>query len=159
MFLAVARFAYARNLDAKDSVYAKQARCYASPDEPDSDGDGLLDNEERALGTSPHRNDTDGDGLWDSTETRLELNPCAKDSRGDGVNDGQRDSDKDGFVNLDEQNRGFDPGSAKSSPAITIPVTEYQSLNNGAVQWDSFQIQGTDKNRVAHRHGHRRKSR
>lgn len=157
-FFTMARFAYGRNLDARDKAYARQVRRYANPNEPDSDGDGLLDNEERALGTNPRRKDTDGDGLWDSTEIRLGLNPCAKDSQGDGINDGKRDSDKDGFVNLDEQNRGYDPGSANSSPAVTIPTTEYRSLNNGAVQWDSFQIQGSSGGRIKRSHGHRRKS-
>lgn len=157
-FFTMTRFAYERNLDAKDKAYAMQVRRYANPNEPDSDGDGLLDNEERALGTNPRRKDTDGDGLWDSTEIRLGLNPCAKDSQGDGINDGQRDSDKDGFLNLDEQNRGYDPGSTNSSPAVPISITEYQSLNNGAVQWDSFQIQGSSGGRIKRSHGHRRKS-
>lgn len=157
-FFAMARFAYERNLDAHDKAYAMQVRRYANPNEPDFDGDGLLDNEERALGTNPRRKDTDGDGLWDSTEIRLGLNPCAKDSQGDGINDGQRDSDKDGFVNLDEQNRGYDPGSANSSPAVPIPITEYQSLDNGAVQWDSFQIQGPGQSRITRSYGHHRKA-
>lgn len=157
-FFTMARFAYERNLDAKDKAYAMQVRRYANPSEPDSDGDGLLDNEERVLGTNPRQKDTDGDGLWDSTEIRLGLNPCAKDSQGDGINDGQRDSDKDGFSNLDEQNRGYDPGSSNSSPAVTSPITEYQSLDNGAVQWDSFQIQGSSGGRIKRNHGHRRKS-
>ena len=157
-FFTIARFAYARNLNVHDKTYAIQVRHYANPNEPDSDGDGLLDNEERALGTNPRRKDSDGDGLWDSTEIRLELNPCTKDSKDDGTNDGQRDSDGDGFLNLNEQNRGYDPGSSNSSPAATIPITEYQSLNNGAVQWDSFQIQGSSGGRVKRNHGNRRKS-
>ena len=158
-FFTMARFAYERNLDAKDKAYAMQVRRYANPNEPDSDGDGLLDSEERTLGTNPDRKDTDGDGLWDSTEIRLGLNPCAKDSKGDGINDGQRDSDGDGFSNLDEQNRGYDPGSSNSSPAVSIPITEYQSLDNGAVQWDSVQIQGPGKGKyygyVRHSHARR----
>lgn len=157
-FFTMARFTYDQNLDAKDKAYAMQIRGYANPDEPDSDGDGLLDNEERALGTNPRRQDTDGDGLWDSTEIRLGLDPRAKDSKGDGISDGQRDSDKDGFCNLDEQNRGYDPGSKNSSPAVAIPITEYQSLNDGAVQWDSFQIQRASGGRIERSHGHRRKS-
>lgn len=157
-FFTTVRFSYERNLDAHDKDYAMQVRRYANPAEPDSDGDGLLDNEERLLGTNPYLKDTDGDGLWDSTEIRLGLNPCAKDSKGDGINDSQRDGDGDGFSNLDEQNRGCDPGSLSSSPAVPLPITEYRSLNNGTVQWDSFQIQGGGQIRITHRHGRHRKS-
>ena len=41
----------------------------------DTDGDGLSDDEERALGTDPLKADTDGDGYSDATEVRSGYNP------------------------------------------------------------------------------------
>ena len=38
---------------------------------PDTDGDGLKDEEELLLGTDPHNWDTDGDGLSDGDEARI----------------------------------------------------------------------------------------
>lgn len=37
----------------------------------DSDGDGLTDDEEIALGTNPYSPDTDGDGILDSIEKQV----------------------------------------------------------------------------------------
>ena len=42
----------------------------AGPSDIDSDGDGLMDREEAALGTDPFNPDTDGDGLGDGDEVR-----------------------------------------------------------------------------------------
>lgn len=56
----------------------------------DSDGDGLLDDEERQLGTDPNKADTDGDGLTDYQEVRLyHTNPLNPDTDGDGLTDGE----------------------------------------------------------------------
>ena len=41
----------------------------------DSDGDGLTDELEMAIGTNPHNSDTDGDGLTDSQEVAVGTNP------------------------------------------------------------------------------------
>lgn len=41
----------------------------------DSDGDGLTDELEKAIGTNPHNSDTDGDGLSDSQEVAVGTNP------------------------------------------------------------------------------------
>ncbi len=55
----------------------------------DSDGDGLPDWLELALGTSSSLKDTDGDGLWDGDEYYLyRTDPKASDSNGDGISDG-----------------------------------------------------------------------
>lgn len=54
----------------------------------DSDNDGLLDNEEEALGTDPKNPDSDGDGLSDSEEVKkYSTNPLNPDTDGDGLND------------------------------------------------------------------------
>lgn len=55
----------------------------------DSDGDGLLDSEEAALGTDPFNPDTDGDGLSDGEEVRIyKTDPLNPDSDYDGLKDG-----------------------------------------------------------------------
>lgn len=102
----------------------------AEPDEgsaggPDSDNDGLTDNEESVLGTSPDKADTDGDGLSDGAEVRhVSTDPKNADSDGDNYSDGDElyagydplaagerleDSDGDGLADLYETLYGYDP--------------------------------------------------
>lgn len=57
------------------------------PVSTDSDGDGIIDVEEAAIGTDPNKADTDGDGLNDGEERTLSTNPLLADSDGDGLND------------------------------------------------------------------------
>ncbi|MCF8038225.1 MAG: fibronectin type III domain-containing protein [Desulfohalobiaceae bacterium] len=66
---------------------------------PDTDGDGLTDNEETdTYGTDPNNPDTDGDGLSDFEEvSTYSTDPLQADSDGDGVSDG------------DEVSQGSDP--------------------------------------------------
>jgi len=54
----------------------------------DSDGDGLSDAEETALGTNPYNPDTDGDGLSDGAEVANNTDPLNPDSDNDGLSDG-----------------------------------------------------------------------
>jgi large repetitive protein len=88
---------------------AQAAACLAS----DSDGDGLTNAEEDALGTDRNQVDTDGDGINDDVEAGTDLdNPV--DTDGDGIIDalesGNDDSDNDGLVNsadTDSDNDGI----------------------------------------------------
>ncbi len=64
----------------------------------DSDGDGLTDDEERALGTDPHNPDTDGDGIGDGDEVHIY-----------GTNPLKSDTDGDGFSDFQEIKKGYDP--------------------------------------------------
>lgn len=73
--------------------------------DPNSDGDGLTDSEEAALGTNPNNPDSDGDGLTDGFEVNLAgTNPLAADSDDDDLNDGDDsapldpDRDADGVL-------------------------------------------------------------
>lgn len=55
----------------------------------DSDGDGLSDEEEAKLGTDPNNPDTDGDGLLDGEEVnKYETDPLDKDTDKGGIMDG-----------------------------------------------------------------------
>jgi Cysteine-rich secretory protein family/Bacterial TSP3 repeat len=55
----------------------------------DSDADGILDKDEKALGTNPKNSDTDQDGVGDYQEINIYgTNPLNPDSDGDGMNDG-----------------------------------------------------------------------
>jgi subtilase family serine protease/subtilisin-like proprotein convertase family protein len=70
---------------------------------PDSDGDGLLDGYEIQVGSLPNSKDGDGDGLRDDLELLAGTNPLRPDSDGDGLSDGEEvfhldifDQDSDG---------------------------------------------------------------
>ena len=100
---------------------------------PDSDGDGLSDDQENAFGTDPSRPDSDSDGLNDGVEIRMGLKPqnepankniisgCAatNDQDNDGLNDCEErvigtdacisDTDGDGIPDIVEQNGGTNP--------------------------------------------------
>jgi hypothetical protein len=55
---------------------------------PDTDGDGICDVQEAALGTDPNNADSDGDGIPDGDEVRGGTDPNDADSDGDGIPDG-----------------------------------------------------------------------
>lgn len=86
----------------------------ATEEETDSDADGILNTEEKELGTDPYsadtdadglndyyeinesktdplKADTDADGIYDGDELDLGLNPLKSDSKGDGIKDGDRE--------------------------------------------------------------------
>lgn len=87
---------------------------YLTPDNPDLDGDGLLNDEEKQIGTDPLNPDTDGDKLRDGAEVHTyKTNPLNKDTDGDGLTDGEevltyltnplkKDTDGDGLTDGDE---------------------------------------------------------
>lgn len=76
----------------------------------DSDGDGLTDEWENAMGLDPYAKDTDRDGLTDYAEVYLTLtNPLEADTDGDGLIDGEDDMDGDGLTNREELDMGTDP--------------------------------------------------
>ncbi len=52
-----------------------------NPADPDSDGDGLTDSEEAALGTDPNNPDSDGDGATDGEEVTAGTNPNDPNSK------------------------------------------------------------------------------
>ncbi|HLO28287.1 MAG TPA: hypothetical protein VK249_04080 [Anaerolineales bacterium] len=87
----------------------------------DSDGDGLTNDREAALGTDPLKPDTDGDKLADGDEVNTRLtDPLKADTDGDGLQDGDEiltyqtdplkpDTDGDGLADGLEITGGTDP--------------------------------------------------
>jgi len=87
-------------------------------DNPDLDGDGILNTDEAVLGTDPTNPDTDGDGVNDGTEVTNgtdPLDPC-------DPNDTACDDDSDGLTNGDEATNGTDPAN---------PDTDGDGFNDG----------------------------
>ena len=66
-----------------DPLYPDDANCTEATDREDTDGDGLLNCEERFIGTSLQLNDTDADGYSDDLEYHNGTNPVIADSQGD----------------------------------------------------------------------------
>jgi hypothetical protein len=64
-------------------LYPDDADCTQSTDRADDDGDGLLNCEERFIGTSYQLADTDGDGYSDDVEYHNGTNPVIPDNLGD----------------------------------------------------------------------------
>ncbi len=69
----------------------------------DTDGDGLTDADELALGTNPAQADTDGDGYTDAQELQAGYDPQGP---------GKLDGDRDGLADADEGLLGTDPRNA-----------------------------------------------
>lgn len=104
----------------------------SDPAKSDTDGDGIPDGEENALGTHPALSDSDADGLSDFLEVyTYHTNPLLADSDGDGLSDGVEvryglpplddgttnpaaapngDWDNDGLSNEQEVQQGLNPG-------------------------------------------------
>jgi len=64
-------------------LYPDDANCAEATDREDTDGDGLLNCEERFIGTSLQLNDSDTDGFSDDLEYHNGTNPVIVDNRGD----------------------------------------------------------------------------
>jgi hypothetical protein len=89
----------------------------------DTDQDGLCDIVEtntgiyvgpQDAGTDPNNPDTDGDDMFDGWEVTYGLDPLDD-------NDASVDLDGDGFTNLQEYQRGTDPGDPDSHPPRAMP--------------------------------------
>jgi hypothetical protein len=117
----------------------------ADPTKPDTDGDGLGDDDEDADRdgqrdcdeTSPLYVDTDHDYLWDGVETAQgarteELNP---DTDGDGLLDGEEDTDYDGALDATET----DPSAPDSDQDGLGDFTEHRLVDFSGYEFDEDQ--------------------
>ena len=99
----------------------------------DSDDDSVIDGDETQIhGTDPNANDTDGDGILDDTEIAIGWNPLSDDIDNDGLTDAEEsglgtnpllaDTDMDGISDGEEIASGTDPlivdNGTKSVPAM-----------------------------------------
>lgn len=79
----------------------------------DTDRDGLLDGEERAIGTNPISSDTDGDGMndgWEQQHANDGFDPTVDNATDDNPdNDPDADPDGDGLTNQQEATAGTSP--------------------------------------------------
>jgi len=91
------------------------------PSAVDTDGDGLTDLEEAALGTGPNDTDSDDDGMPDGWEVDNGLDPLSDDS-GD-------DDDGDGISNIDEYGLGSHPNDDDSDDDGLTDGEEYNDLD------------------------------
>ena len=80
--------------------------------EVDTDGDGISDADEAALGLDPNNPDTDGDGIDDGAELQLGLDPLNPDTDDDGIADGAEaePNDAPGVDDGNHSQRGRGPG-------------------------------------------------
>jgi len=115
---------------------------------PDTDGDGLNDAEEAALGTDPALVDSDGDGLEDGEEVfDRGTDPALDDSDGDGLLDSEEvaagtdplrpDSDGDGLLDGDEVD-GTGPLTSPTNPL------DHDSDDDGLSDGREANVHGTD---------------
>jgi len=106
-------------------AYASNQNALFAPDGPaaDSDGDGLLDTEEAALGLDPTRPDTDEDGYRDGVEyfTPGILNPTEFDP---GCTEGDVDTDGDGLRDCEEKSVGTLVYKPDSDDDLILDLTE-----------------------------------
>jgi len=85
-----------------DSVSVKKATQLVYNRYTDSDNDGLLDSQEKILGTNPHQRDSDHDKVSDAIEIGLDIN-SPLDSDHDGTIDAlDNDDDNDGVLTKNE---------------------------------------------------------
>jgi hypothetical protein len=108
----------------------------------DSDGDGLADDVEIALGYDPNNQDSNGNGkadgdedfdgdlLANTFEIRYGLQPNNPDSNGNGINDRLEDTDKDGLTNAQELAAGSDPTKADTDGDGWPDQVEIQFASN-----------------------------
>ena len=134
--------------DDKDGLTNGEERRYGTdPENPDTDGDGLLDGEEvKRYRTNPLRPDTDGDGLTDGEEVlKYKTDPLKFDTDGDGLSDGDEvfkyktdplrvDTDGDGLSDGDEVIK------YKTDPL------RVDTDGDGLTDWEEVMIYHTDPN-------------
>ena len=102
----------------------------------DSDGDGLSDEEEKAIGTDPLNPDTDGDGLGDGLERAAGLDPFKDDISGIIQCNKFLDDDADLLNECEERVIGTDPCVADTDGDGLSDFVEVISRSNPLVAED-----------------------
>lgn len=101
----------------------------------DDDGDGLSNSQEASLGTMPNNPDTDGDGLLDGAEVNVHgTDPKNQDSDGDALSDGKEvDPHKTSPKNPDTDGDGVNDGSEVANGSNPLdPDSDHDGLPDGS---------------------------
>jgi hypothetical protein len=114
-----------------------------NPESPDSDGDGISDNQERAEGTDPTNEDSDGDGISDADEKALGLDPLDGDQDGDLIPDGQ---EREGDGANDRFSKEYRPIEVRAKKATTD--TNGDGNPDVKVSFDGYDDERVDKYNV-----------
>ena len=110
--------------------------CDSTSETLDSDGDGLTDAEEAALGTDPNDSDTDDDGLMDNEEVALGTDPTASDTDADGYDDG--DEFQEGTDPLDPDSVIYEIGWPYNSDKTSLNDPDGMGMFTAGVQVPDF---------------------
>lgn len=128
----------------------------------DPDGDGLLNEQEKELGTDPLNADTDNDGVDDGDEYESGTSPVDFDTDGDGLGDGEEiqlgtdpkdiDSDNDGLED------GFEVSSFGTNPLLAdtdldkLPDKQEQDYGTNPLSSDTDEDGSSDYDELFVRH-------
>ncbi|HFG8934672.1 TPA: hypothetical protein ACGI1P_001455 [Corynebacterium striatum] len=100
------------------------------PLEPDTDGDGLTDGQEILDGTDPNNSDTDYDGLIDGDEKAKGTDPKKADTDGDGIKDGDEVSGNNGNKDWDSDGE-LDPTNPTKRDSDNDGVDDKTEIEKG----------------------------
>ena len=108
----------------------------------DSDNDGLTNSQELLAGSDPNNPDSDGDGLLDGIEVHTwHTNPLKPDSDGDGLSDNEEINRGTNPLEIDTDGDGFPDGSdpdplhAPTKTAIPFPTFTHRPPATSTPWW------------------------
>ena len=116
----------------------------------DPDNDDLNNLGEQTAGTNPQNPDTDGDGLLDGFEVIYGFNPLSDP----GAGEGDLDPDTDGLNNLGEQTHETDPLQPDSDWDMLTDGDEVNTHSTNPTLWDTDMDQLSDGEEVNGIHGY-----
>lgn len=111
---------------------AREAALGTDPLDADADADGLEDDWELDVGTDPLANDTDGDGAPDGLELDRGTSPLAVDADGDGLNDTRELELGTAVTGVDTDGDGLEDGREVALGTDPLdPDTDGDGLEDG----------------------------
>lgn len=115
----------------------------------DTDGDGILDDDEKFWGLNYEKKDSDEDGLTDYEEINLTwTDPLKLDTDDDGISDGAEDIDCDNIDNQTEISYNINPGSSDTDGDNLTDFDEIYVHNSDPFKVDTDTDGLTDYNEI-----------